>query len=196
MRCHFPVITAALLVLATLTQLMPGLSELLIYDRLEILQGELWRLMSCHLVHLTPAHFAGDALALAVLGTLVERSGAFLLSLLVLSLSLVIGVGLLVLEPEMAVFGGLSGITYGLGAYLALGGAFRAGGQWVFWVALLILLFGKIGLDLYQHAATPGLPLQKAFVSVPLSHGLGVATASLVFWGIEGSSLPQLMRRC
>ena len=184
MKRQFPVITATLLVLATLAQLTPGFSELLVYDRVKILQGELWRLLGCHLVHFTPAHYGSDALALAVLGTLVERSGTFLLTLLVLSLALVIGVGLLALEPEIAVFGGLSGITYGLGAYLALGGVFGAWRQRAFWTAMLILLFGKIGLDLYQHVATPGLPPHTAFVPVPLSHGLGVAAASLVFFGV------------
>ncbi|MEE9338293.1 MAG: rhomboid family intramembrane serine protease, partial [Methylococcaceae bacterium] len=46
--------------------------EQLIYDRALISQGEIWRLLTAHLVHLDSEHLILNLAALLVLGSLLE----------------------------------------------------------------------------------------------------------------------------
>jgi len=69
-------------------------SQLMEFDRSLILNGEIWRILTCHLVHWSPAHFYLDALVFSILGitfekTIGQRYWKFLLiSAIVISLAL------------------------------------------------------------------------------------------------------------
>lgn len=89
------------------------------YDREGLAEGEIWRLITGHLVHLGPSHMAMDVLALAVLAFVfarfmkpLEALGIFLVS------ALSIDAGLYFISTSVDWYVGLSGVLHG---YWALG---------------------------------------------------------------------------
>jgi rhomboid family GlyGly-CTERM serine protease len=92
-----------------------GLNGWLMFDRTAIDQGQWWRLLTGHLVHLNWGHFwlnMGGVLIVA--GFLRNHwNAAHWLVLLVWS-ALAIGLGLYVLNPELYRYVGLSGVLHGL----------------------------------------------------------------------------------
>ena len=76
--------------------------------------GELWRLWTGHLVHLSPAHFLFDVGA-AVLLTAFGGAGRFLLAAPPL-----IGLAVLAARPDLTSYAGLSGALHGLTVLVAL----------------------------------------------------------------------------
>lgn len=88
-----------------------GLGDLMAYDRLALLSGQLWRLWSGHLVHFSARHAITDAAALFLIGAVLEP----LLGTRRLCLALgwgaaLIGLALLLGLPELTHYRGLSGL--------------------------------------------------------------------------------------
>jgi rhomboid family GlyGly-CTERM serine protease len=154
------------------------------YARGQILQGELWRLFSGHLLHYSPAHFVSDAAAFAVLATIVEwRLGWLKLLQLVLLLMSAISVGLLVTVPTMHYYAGLSGVNYGLlvvasAQVLTPALAHKRVGQWLPWVFNTLLLSWIIAQRYHQQAQSLANPqlVQLAWQA----HLVGALTALLL----------------
>jgi len=88
--------------------------ELLRYDRDAIANGEIWRLISGHFVHLGLSHWLYNAVGLLLIWFLVGqflRTGQWLL---VTWLSILfIDAGFWVLEPQLQWYVGLSGVQHG-----------------------------------------------------------------------------------
>lgn len=85
------------------------------YDRTAIGDGELWRLLSGHLVHLGWGHYLLNAAGLALVWLLVGHAlttGLWLCALVVIIA--VIDVGFWFLNPQLAWYVGLSGALHGL----------------------------------------------------------------------------------
>lgn len=102
-----------------------------IYDRAAILQGELWRAYTGHFVHFSTSHFLWDALILGVAIALLEKwkvPGRF--AFLVLA-PLAISLAMLVFEPNLEFYGGLSGIGIGAVTMLGLHGFRKAESRWL-----------------------------------------------------------------
>lgn len=148
------------------------LTRWLEFDRQAILGGELWRLFTGHLTHWTFGHLCWDLLAclLAVGFLLVHRPKA-LLPLALWSM-LAVSLGVLLADPEIAVYRGLSGVDTALFAYVAaalgLTAARRGERRAAAWgVGLLCLIAVKIlhemgsGTCLFVDAAT-FIPLASA----------------------------------
>ncbi|MDX1443656.1 MAG: rhombosortase [Gammaproteobacteria bacterium] len=92
------------------------------YERAAVLDGEIWRLASGHLVHLSASHLwlnlGGMALVVLLFGRAVPAGQWWLAALFSL---LVTSAGFLILEPQLQWYVGLSGMLHGLilaGAYL------------------------------------------------------------------------------
>jgi len=108
------------------------------YDRAAVASGQVWRLVTAHLVHLGWGHLWPNLLALLLIGGLLEE---FLKPLEWLAASAVtavaISLGLYLLDPDTQWYVGLSGVLHGLVACgaavmlmtrtLGLGGALAAG---------------------------------------------------------------------
>jgi len=140
---------AAVIVVVLLSALAQagGLVPLLRYDRLAIANGELWRLISGHLVHLGPSHLVLNAIGLVLVAALVgprmHLAGwgfAFVLS------SLVISAGLWLHTPQLQWYVGLSGVLHGLLVAGAVNGLTERSERW-FSLTLLMLLTAKIGWE-------------------------------------------------
>lgn len=173
---RLPVVTLAICAITSAVYLLPPLQALLVYDREAVSDGELWRLLTGNLVHFSGAHLAKDMAALLVAGIVIELRGHRQLALLGFLSSLLIGIGLYVLEPDVLIYGGLSGVAVAAFAHLGLEGAATSGFRG--WLCRLVVagLAAKIALDF-------GLAPQESagFVLVPLSHAIGALTASALF---------------
>ena len=89
--------------------------EALAFYRPGLADGELWRLLSAHFVHLGPSHLLLNAAGLLLVWYLVSSSFSKLNWLLV-TLLVIAGVnaGLWFLEPQLVWYVGLSGLLHGL----------------------------------------------------------------------------------
>ena len=106
------VITAIALVIAVFGT--AGI-ELLKYDRLAIIDGEYWRLLSGHFSHLGPEHLLLNLAGLVLVWLLVGRQYTTGQWLIVTAFSLaVITLGFWYLDPNLIWYVGLSGLLHGL----------------------------------------------------------------------------------
>ena len=95
--------------------------DLLQYERDAILDGELWRLVSAHLVHGTHLHWLLNSLGLilvwAIYPAYFRRPGSLVFVML---LAVCISAQLLVLSPEVTWYLGMSALLHGLFAAWSL----------------------------------------------------------------------------
>mgnify|MGYP000312098150 CR=1 FL=1 len=107
-------LAATIALLCTLLQ-GAGLVETLRFDREAIAGGAWWRLLSAHFVHLGTSHLLMNLAGLGLVAALVwERFGAAEWAALTVFSSLAVGVGLLLLNPELGWYVGFSGTLHGL----------------------------------------------------------------------------------
>ena len=144
----------ALLLLAAILQ-ASGLGPMLRYSRDAIAAGEIWRLISAHLMHLGAAHLAlnavGTMLAAALIGANL-RPLAWAWVWLACALS--VSGGLWWLQPEIGWYVGMSGVLHGLivaGAIAGLGN-YR---ERLFASAILAAIAAKLGWE-HWAGAMPG----------------------------------------
>lgn len=108
-------IAALIAGMAVLQALPADARAALRFDRTALLEGELWRLFTAHLVHLGWAHWALNALGLVLCGALADPlpSPGRLLARLALP-GLGVSLMLLAFDPSLTHYVGLSGVLYGL----------------------------------------------------------------------------------
>jgi rhomboid family GlyGly-CTERM serine protease len=155
---------------------------ILIYDRTAVLRGEVWRLVTCHLAHLSGSHLAWNLLALLALAGLFGSAlrpatwwRAALASALAASL------GVLWLEPGILAMSGLSALLHGLLAAGAIGAI--AAGRRSGYLALA-LLAAKLGAEQLGGAMpwTTGLLGSAIAVKAHLYGAIGGLAAALPEW--------------
>jgi rhomboid family GlyGly-CTERM serine protease len=146
------------------------------YDRESIAAGELWRLITGHLVHLGPSHLAMNVLALAILAIVLPALANWRQWLLTfLAAAFAIDAGLLAFNPMVEWYVGLSGVLHGFwtaGVLLALHARrFEA-------IPLAILLLLKLGYEF-------------AFGPIPLSGEVaaGPVVSAAHAWGAGGGAV-------
>jgi rhomboid family GlyGly-CTERM serine protease len=157
------------------------------YDRAAIENGQAWRLLTAHLVHLGWGHLWPNLLALLLIGGLLEE---FLKPLEWFVASVVtavaISAGLFVLDPGTQWYVGLSGVLHGLVACGAV--SMLAARQ----VRLGGILAVGLALKLAWEQVYGGIPLTAASVGgavVVAAHLYGAvsgALAGLVFGIVRG----------
>lgn len=108
----------ALALLMAVLQLLPAEAlQALRYDRAAILAGQLWRLVTGHLVHADFVHLAWNVAGLALVAWLFAREFDLRGWLVILAASTAgVDLGFLVLEPQLASYVGFSGLLHGLAA--------------------------------------------------------------------------------
>ena len=85
------------------------------YERVALETGELWRLVTGHLVHLSWSHLWLNLAALGLLAIIFGEVLSAMSCLFVLLLSILgIDVGLYLLQPEISWYVGLSGVLHGV----------------------------------------------------------------------------------
>jgi rhomboid family GlyGly-CTERM serine protease len=117
---HLPGVSLALVVAACLLMAFPSLADRLQYDRSAVLEGELWRIATCHLTHWSLDHLFWDVTALLFLGFVIEQDKRRrLLTCMGLS-AVLIPLAVCVCMPELSTYRGLSGIDSAVFMLLAV----------------------------------------------------------------------------
>ena len=172
---------------------LPGISELLQFDRTAILAGEWWRMLTSHLTHFGTSHLFWDVLMFLVLGCLCERqSRKQFIACLIASAGL-ISLVVLTVSPEMQIYRGLSGIDTALFTLVAVTLLKQKWAErdttWVIAIAsLLTALIVKIAIEM--SGATIFVDAHEAgFVPAPLAHVVGATIGIVVSLGGHGPSL-------
>src|SRR5207244_8552606 len=89
----------------------------------EIRHGEIWRLVTPMFIHFSPLHILFNMLWLRDLGSMIEgRQSSLHLLLLVLVIAVCSNLAQCYLNYKGPVFGGLSGVVYGLLVYICICG--------------------------------------------------------------------------
>lgn len=174
-----PLWTISIICLAIIIYLSPTLTATFIYDRQAIIEGELWRLLSGHLVHFSIKHLLYDTIGFGTAGIWIEYRGYPQFGFLCLLMAFVISVTLFIIMPTLSYYGGLSGLASGAIVYLALWGLQETLRWRVLCQGLLIVMSIKISWELWQN--TFFLTDSTVFVPVPQSHLIGGLTAISVF---------------
>jgi rhomboid family GlyGly-CTERM serine protease len=149
--------------------------EALAYDRQAIAAGQIWRLVTAHLVHTGISHMLLNLAALWVVwylvGTAIDGYGW----LVVWIVSMMgIDIGLWLLEPDLEWYVGLSGVLHGLIAAGLVAGLRSMS------VELWIVLFGLIGKLAYEQTFGP-LPGSEA------TTGAAVIVSAHLYGAIAGA---------
>ncbi len=109
---QFMALSALILILGLLGE---QLNPYLLYQRDDILHGQVWRLLSAHIVHLGWLHTLMNLAALTLVILLFRgllKAGTWLLA--ATAISLAISIGFLTLKPQLGYYAGLSGTIHGL----------------------------------------------------------------------------------
>lgn len=150
-------------------------------NREAVLQGEVWRLLTGHIVHLTRAHALMNILGLGLLVVLLwDALAPRQLIFACLSSAMAISIGILVLLPDLSSYVGWSGVTHGV---IAWGGLRLWQLRRRFYGALLLLgLGGKLGWETLV-GPTPGASEAIGGVILLESHLFGAVGGTLAWLG-------------
>ena len=159
----------------------PGIHDAFLYDRAAILHGAGWRLWTGHWVHFSPSHLFWNLAVLLGAGVWLERLLPGWLLRYTLIAAPLISLALLLGEPAMHFYGGLSGLATGVVVGLALGQIRLRGDDRAGWSVLLALVGAKMVLDILH--ANPLFSRFDALAvrSSGLSHMVGAAVALAFF---------------
>ncbi len=177
---------AAMLAGLVLMQCLPGLQELLEYDRRAIASGQWHRLMTGNLVHWSWTQLAGDAAVFAALAWVVWRRGGPVPAMSA-GLALAVGLAILLAEPHVNAYRGLSGISYGLLSWALVGYA-RSGSRAAVpaAVVLAVIVFKTVAESIVGGQVVPCW-LPAGVRMVVASHAAGVAVG--IAWGLIGGGV-------
>jgi rhomboid family GlyGly-CTERM serine protease len=164
---------SAVSLVALLLLICPQAPDLLMWERSAITDGELWRWMTAHLVHLSLMHGLSNLLGLLLICEYLWDELA-LADACALLLWTAAGTSLLLwwFAPEIDWYAGLSGVLHGLWAGCALAWFCRSGDRVA--AAALALLAIKLALPTYGLSALP---------VVTVAHGYG-ALCGLI-WAVS-----------
>lgn len=188
-------VTLSVALSAVAIQFIPAWAGCLQFERLAIMDGQGWRMLTGHLTHWNLDHLFWDVVMFVVLGAMVERQSRprFVAVCLVsaFSISLLVLLG----QPDLASYRGLSGIDTALFVYLACDQLVNAGRQrrWTEVCLPAALLAGFGGKLLYELVTGRTLFVDSqtaGFVVVTMAHAVGAAMGAVL-----GVSLASL-RRC
>jgi len=155
-----------------------GLYDPLRYDRSAILNGEVWRILTGNLVHADMRHWIVNILGLWILWLIYSNDyrKKHEMLLVIFLTSLGTSTGLLLFEPQLQWYVGLSGALHGLfAAGIILSFRTEPGFQTI----LVLLLFTKL---MYEQIIGP-MPSSEDAISIPVivnSHLYGAISGILV----------------
>ena len=175
---RWPWVTLGVAGIALVLHATPGAASVLALERGALEAGELWRLVTGHLVHWSTGHLAWDVGTFAVLGAACELRSRRRLLLCLAGSAFAISLGVYALLPGLAVYGGLSGIDCAL--FALLGAELwheqrRAGSPFAgtVAVALALALFAKVTFEWLSGGTVFVESLGAGVIPVPLAHVLG-----------------------
>lgn len=183
-----PAGTLAIAAAALAVAAAPGWFDSLVLGREDLLRGEIWRLVTAHLLHTGTYHLVWNVGALLVVGFVFEPVLGRKLGFLLGAGALLIGVGVFSLDPGLGGYCGLSGLLNTIWIGGSLGAAReeifrgRRGTAWFYYGCILaglakIAVEGALGYGLFTEAA------RLRAIPVPLAHALGALAGTFCLIG-------------
>jgi rhomboid family GlyGly-CTERM serine protease len=165
-------------VAAVVLFLVPGAREALEYDRAAVAAGEVWRLLTCQLIHASAEHLFWDAAAVLILGAAVAGRSRRTFATVAGVSAVVIPLGVHFALPSLSTYCGLSGMASALFATFAatlLADAVRGRGLLLAGATATVALafLAKIAYEATTGSAVFVDLGESALVPVPLAHLLG-----------------------
>ena len=178
---RLPVITLLMIGPAVLIAQFPCWSSWLVYDRSAILGGEIWRMFTGHWVHFSTSHLIYDSLVLGVAGWMIEVKRLPNFGWLCLLTPWLISGLLLMAEPQMEWFGGLSALATAAVVYLAMFGLHDAGlWRWAC-LATLLGIACKVAFEITTGQMIFATVTNKSVAVSSASHVCGTLVALLFY---------------
>lgn len=174
-------VTVVVAILATWIGFSDSLTSLLdihLHGQLTVLQ-----LITCHLTHWSAEHAMWDIGMFAVLGVMCERAAPKAFYATLLSSALLIPLCIIISNPTIDIYRGLSGIDTGifaLFASLSLFNSFTKNDRWAMAIfgVMLALLWCKIAFEFWS--GTVLFVQQVNFLPVPMAHAVGAVLGSII----------------
>ncbi len=168
---HLPVVTLLIACSALVAELLPGAGPLLEWHRAAVAKGELWRLVTAHLVHFGWAHLAYDVGAWLLLAGLSERRGRRTMVATLAVAAALIPLAVAVTRPDLLTYRGLSGLDSALFALLVTDvlrdpSTPRRG-------LIALVAVGFVAKLLIECSGTGVFVVTETFVPVPIAHAVG-----------------------
>ena len=175
---RIPYASLLLTLLAVLIHMANGLRVSLIYERSVLEHLELWRLLTCHWVHLNWDHLFWSTATFLFLGSICEIFDNKKTYATIAIAAVLIPAGIWYGQPDLMIYGGLSGLDCALYALLLtllvkreLKSANRA---WaLFYTIGLMALLAKVTYESVTGQTIFVANTHSGMVPVPLSHLVG-----------------------
>jgi rhomboid family GlyGly-CTERM serine protease len=158
--------------------LIAPLHDVLVLDRGAVASGQLWRVATGSLVHFSPSQLLYDLLVVAAAGSILERGGRSIGGAVVTS-AIAVGVAVLLLEPQLERYGGLSGIACTLTTMLAVDAVAASGLTRAAGAAMLALSLAKLWWELRTGSFVFVADGGTAIRAVPIAHAAGTAVGAI-----------------
>jgi rhomboid family GlyGly-CTERM serine protease len=185
---RLPFLTLLLAAWTAVVQLSPAFTDALQFQRDALAQGQLWRVVTGHFTHFSADHLKWDLLAFLLFGSLVEMRSRAAWGVCLVGGSLVISLGVVLLQPQFTHYRGLSGLDSALFASIALERmrtAWRAA-DWTLVGVASVACLGLLAKTLFEITAGQTLFVDPdtSFEPVPLAHLLGAMVGALTVWAM------------
>jgi rhomboid family GlyGly-CTERM serine protease len=155
----------------------PHGSELLMYDRQAVLKGELWRLTTAPFVHFSGSHLFWNLVVFTAAGVSIETANHKGFLVMCVFTAIFPSIIYLLISPELARYGGLSGLATGAMTYLCLCQLRSDSQNSAIWIAVIALIGIKIIFEMTS-GTTLFVPAgSEPFHVLPSVHMMGCAGA-------------------
>ena len=169
------ILPGSIVLIAVVIQLSGILQSALQFDRQAVAAGQLWRLLTCHLVHCGWSHLLADMFGFATLWWLACRRPRPV-PWLALASAVLIGLSLCLLAPDIQIYRGMSGVNFALFGYLLVI-RLRTDSRLLRWVSLICLglLIVEVVHELITGRAMTANSLPEGVIVVGVVHAVGLA---------------------
>jgi len=198
-RSNYPLTTSWILPVAALLCVQYfGSREILEFTRTGIFEGEIWRMLSGHTIHVSWQHLGVNLAGLVFCQFLFSLPARHLLGL-AFTAALVISSGLLLLTSYQYYLG-LSGILHAwliAGAIFALSSSRENTMRMISW-AVIVLLLCKIGFEQFQTHTAGGASTMEQFIDAPIvteAHWLGLVAGATYAVLLTLTGVSPILRR-
>ena len=147
MKDQIQVLTLFVFGISIIAYGFPQFSDLLVYDRQAILNGELWRMLTAPFVHFSASHFFWDILVFVSAGFAIETERYRGFWLVCIFSAVIPSLIFLLAFPELERYGGLSGLATGAIVYFCLCKLLLTRKHRIIWLVILVTIATKIVVE-------------------------------------------------
>ncbi len=174
MKPRLPILSVGLAAVAIVVHALPATATALQFDRTAIAGGEMWRLLTGHVVHFDANHLLWDGTMMVILGAACERQSHRRTAAALALAATAIDAAVWWLQPQFAIYRGLSGLASAL--FGLLGGLLLQRGRPVPTIAGALALAGFAAKSAFELAtAQTVFASGNGYAPVPLAHLVGLA---------------------